>query len=381
MINILKYLTIYINSGILIALSDSVDINLFYNYGSFVIMKRTTLKDIAKVAGFSPKTVSRVINNHEYVKKSTREKILKIIRENNYIPNIAARSLVLKKTDTLGLIIPNLENPFYSRLSRGVIGTAEKNNYSVIVCESKFDTLIGEKYLRMLIERGVDGLLIATLDLEDNFVKSLKKTGKPFVILTCKLDMSGINYVIADDYKAGKEVVNYLIKLGHKNIAFLKGPDVYSSNERLIAYKDVMEKNDLEIRDYFITESALDKKTAYGVTLNLLKNHKDITAIVGNNDYATIGSVKAINELGLKIPEDISVVGYDDIDITELLKVPLTTVHYPKYRSGVAATKRLIEMLKNERRKKSKKIILETSFIIRESCSKPRDRNKLISKN
>lgn len=346
---------------------------IFYNY------EKTTLEDIAKVAGVSPKTVSRVINNHKYVKESTREKILKIIIENNYIPNIAARSLVLKKTDTLGLIIPNIENPFYSRLSRGVIVTAEENNYSVIVCESKFDQLIGEKYLRMLIGRRVDGLLIATLYLEDNFVKSLKKTGKPFVILTCKLDKPGINYVIADDYKAGKEVVNYLVKLGHKNIAFLKGPDVYSSNERLIAYKDVMEKNNLEIRDYFITENALDKKSAYEITLNLLKNHKDITAIVGNNDYATIGSVKAINELGLKIPEDISVVGYDDIDIAELLKVPLTTVHYPKYRSGVVATKRLIEMLRNKR-KKSKRIILETSFVIRESCSKPLDRNKLIYK-
>ena len=282
--------------------------------------------------------------------------------------------MVINRTNTLGLIVPNLENPFYSRLSRGVIQTAEQNNYSVIVCESKFDREIGEKYLRMLIERGVDGLLIATLDLDNIFINKLLSIKKPFVLLTCRLDMPGINYVIADDFKAGSEVVEYLIKLGHKNIAFLKGPDVYSSNERFIAYKAIMEKHGLRIKDYFITKAALDKKDAYKITLGLLKEHRDITAIIGNNDYAAIGIIKAVNELNLKIPEDISVIGYDDIDIAELLAVPLTTIHYPKYTCGVAATQRLISILKKDNidKVKSKKIILETSFIERNSCGPPK---------
>jgi DNA-binding LacI/PurR family transcriptional regulator len=337
-------------------------------------LKRITIKDISKIAGVSPKTVSRIINNEIYVKEETKKKVLEIIKNYNYVPNIAARSLVINRTNTLGLIVPNLENPFYSRLSRGVIQTAEQNNYSVIVCESKFDREIGEKYLRMLIERGVDGLLIATLDLDNIFINKLLSIKKPFVLLTCRLDMPGINYVIADDFKAGSEVVEYLIKLGHKNIAFLKGPDVYSSNERFIAYKAIMEKHGLRIKDYFITKAALDKKDAYKITLGLLKEHRDITAIIGNNDYAAIGIIKAVNELNLKIPEDISVIGYDDIDIAELLAVPLTTIHYPKYTCGVAATQRLISILKKDNidKVKSKKIILETSFIERNSCGPPK---------
>ncbi len=319
-------------------------------------MKRYTLKDIAKMGGVSPKTVSRVVNNEEYVRKETREKILELLEKYDYYPNIPARSLVLKRNSTLGLIVPNLENPFYSKLSRGVIQTAEKNGYRVIVCESKFSLGIGEKYLKILIGRGVDGLLIATLDLNDTIVKKLNNIGEHFVIMTCKLDIPGINYVIANDYEAGRKVAEYIINLGHKNIAFLKGPDVYSSNERL------------------------DRVSAYEVTLELLKENNDITAIIGNNDYAAIGAIKAIEELGLNIPKDISIIGYDDIDITELLKVPLTTVHYPKFKCGVEATKMIIRMLE-KKRSRSKKIVLETSFVERDSCGPVRTRDISISNN
>ncbi len=343
-------------------------------------MKRYTLKDIAKMGGVSPKTVSRVVNNEEYVRKETREKILELLEKYDYYPNIPARSLVLKRNSTLGLIVPNLENPFYSKLSRGVIQTAEKNGYRVIVCESKFSLGIGEKYLKILIGRGVDGLLIATLDLNDTIVKKLNNIGEHFVIMTCKLDIPGINYVIANDYEAGRKVAEYIINLGHKNIAFLKGPDVYSSNERFTAYKDVMNEKNLEIKDYFITKNVLDRVSAYEVTLELLKENNDITAIIGNNDYAAIGAIKAIEELGLNIPKDISIIGYDDIDITELLKVPLTTVHYPKFKCGVEATKMIIRMLE-KKRSRSKKIVLETSFVERDSCGPVRTRDISISNN
>jgi len=331
------------------------------------MIKRCTIKDIANIAGVSIKTVSRVVNNEKYVKKETREKVLKILKENNYKKNIPARSLVVNKTHTLGLVIPNLENPFYSRLSRGVIRTAEENDYSVIVCESMFDIKIGEKYLGMLIERGVDGLLIGTLDLNDVLIYKLNETNIPFVVMTCKVDKPGVNYIIADDYEAGKKVVEYLINLGHTNIVFLKGPNVYSSNERFLAYKDVMRERGIAIKDYFITKNVLNKENAYEVTLALLRSHRDVTAIIANNDYAALGALKAIKQLGLSIPNDISIIGYDDIDIAELLEVPLTTIHYPKYETGVIATQRLINIL-NGKKYRSKKIILKTKFIERKSC-------------
>lgn len=332
-------------------------------------MKPVTLEDIAKIAGVSLKTVSRVVNNEKYVSKDTREKVLKLLVKHNYIPNLAAKSLVSKRTQTLGLIVPNLENPFYSRLLRGVVQTAESNNFGIIISESKFDIKIGEKYLRTFIERGVDGILIATLDLDTNIIHTLNRIKKPFVLMTCYVDNPKVHCVIADDYKAGRKVVNYIIKFGHRNIAFLKGPNVYSSNERFRAYIDVMRENNLEIKDYFITEEVLDEISAYNVSFKLLNKYNDITAIVANNDYVAIGAMKAINELGLKIPDDISVIGYDDIEVASLLRVPLTTIHYPNFHCGKVATEILIKIINDEIDVDDYKVeILKTHFVERQSC-------------
>ena len=230
-------------------------------------MRRITIADIAKIAGVSIKTVSRVVNEERYVNDKTRKRVLQILNKYNYIPNLAAKSLVSKRTSTIGLIVPNLENPFYSRLLRGVVQTAEKNRFGVIISESRFDIKIGEKYLRTFIERGVDGILIAKLDLDDNIINNLNKMKKPFVLMTCSIDKPNVNYVIAYDYKAGLLAAEYIINLGHKNIAFLKGPDVYSSNERFRAYIDVINEKKLPIREYFITREVLDRKSAYLATL------------------------------------------------------------------------------------------------------------------
>jgi LacI family transcriptional regulator len=333
-------------------------------------MKKYTLKDISKLAGVAPITVSRVINKDKYVKAETKEKILRIIREKGYYPNFAARSLVLRKTNIIGLIVADLENPFFSRLARGAIQTAENNGYSTITCESKFDNSIGEKYLNMLMDRGIDGLLLANMNVSTDTIDELHRRRIPFVLLTCRMEMPGVNYAIADDSQGGRLAAEYIIKLGHKNIAFLKGPDISSSNERLLAYKKEMGKNNLEIKDYFISEAVINQHDGYKVTTELLKDHKDITAIIAINDFVAIGAMEAILDLGLSIPKDISLIGYDNINITKLLKVPLTTISYPKYRCGVAGTEMLLNMLNNKKLNFKERVILKNKLIVRKSCSK-----------
>ncbi|MCL4415906.1 MAG: substrate-binding domain-containing protein, partial [Actinobacteria bacterium] len=285
------------------------------------------------------------------------------------LSNFAARSLILKKTNIIGLIVADLENPFFSRLTRGVIQTAENDNYNIITCESKFDNAIGEKYLNMLMDRGVDGLILANLNISNNTVNELHRRRIPFVLLTCKVDMPDVNYVISDDFQGGKLAIEYIIKLGHKNIAFLKGPDVSSANARLSAYKEEMKKNNLDIRDYFISEAVSDQGNGRKITLKLLKTHKDITAIIAVNDFVAIGALEAIQELGLSVPDDVSIIGYDDINITKLLRVPLTTIHYPKYTCGVIATKMLLNILNNESSEIRTKVTLKNKLIIRKSCA------------
>jgi len=332
-------------------------------------MKNYTLKDISELAGVAPITVSRVINNDKYVKAETREKILRIIREKGYHPNFAARSLVLKKTKIIGLMVADLENPFFSRLTRGVIQTAENNGYNIITCESKFDNSIGKKYLNMLMDKGIDGLLLANMNVSTDTINDLRRRRIPFVLLTCRMEMPDVNYAIADDYQGGRLAADYIIKLGHKNIAFLKGPDISSSNERFLAYKREMEKNNLEIKDYFISEEVINQYGGYKVTTKLLKEHKDITAIIAINDFVAIGALEAILDLGLSVPENVSLIGYDNINFTKLLKVPLTTINYPKYRCGVAGTKMLLNMLNSKKLNFKERVILKNKLIVRKSCS------------
>ena len=332
-------------------------------------MKRYTLADIAKLAKVSPKTVSRAINNDKYIKDETKKKILKIVDEVGYYPNIAAKSLVTKRTKTIGLIVGDIENPYYSRIARGVIRTAEGYSYSVIVCESRYDEEITERYLRMLIGRGVDGILISTLNFESSVLDKIKMRRFPHVFAGCRLDGTTSNYVIGDEYQGERKAVEYLINLGHRNIAFLKGPNMFPANQKLKAYRDVMKENDIQTKDYFISRSVYDQTGGYNTTLELLSKHKNITAILAVNDTIAIGVLEATNKMGVSVPEEISIIGCDNIKVTKFLKVPLTTINYPKFRCGSIATEMLIDMLEGKKAIIKKEIILGCELVIRNSCA------------
>ena len=163
-------------------------------------MKNITIKDISRITGVSTMTVSRVINNGKYVRKETKERVTEAINKYGYEPNFFAQSLKTNKSKTIGLIIGEIENPWYSRFAKGVIDTSEGLDYNVMVCNSKYSPELGEKYLNMLIKRGVDGLIIATIDLSDELIHRVSKKHIPFVLVTRKLDKpKNINYIIADD--------------------------------------------------------------------------------------------------------------------------------------------------------------------------------------
>lgn len=203
-------------------------------------IKDLTIKDIAKIAGVSTMTVSRVMNNEKYVKKETKDKVFKVISEYGYEPNFFAKSLKSRKSRTIGLIIGDIENPYYSRLAKGVIDIAESSDYNVIVCNSKYKAELSERYVNMLIKKGVDGVLIATVDVYNELINKLNKRDIPFVLITRKLDLPGINYITADDYLGGRIAAEYLVSLGHKRIFFLKAANVWGANERIRAFIDVL---------------------------------------------------------------------------------------------------------------------------------------------
>lgn len=334
-------------------------------------MKNITIKDVSRIAGVSPKTVSRIINNEKHVKKETSEKVLAIIKKYGYEPNYFARGLKTKVSKTIGLLIGDIENPYYSRLSKGVMDVAEYEDYNVIVCNSKYNVELGERYLNMLIKKGVDGVLIATIDFTEESIFKLNKRHIPFVLITCRLDTTpDVNYVIADDYYGGRIAAEYLIGLGHRKIYFLRAADVVGANERVRAFRDVLMENNIFTEDY-ISKVLVNSDGSYEETKRFLKNLEGFTAIIAGNDFIAMGAMEAIFESGLQIPEDISLIGYDNLKITSILKIPLTTVEQPKYQFGKMATERLIRMIKSpENLKEPQRIIKKPELIIRESCRK-----------
>lgn len=314
-------------------------------------------------------TVSRAINGHRYVKEETREKILAVIERQGYVPNIVARSLRTRTSKTIGLIINDIENPYYARLAKGAIITCEKDNYNVIVCNSDSQMALGKKYISMLLQKNIDGLLIATLDLTESDIANLHLKEIPFVLITCKLDLPRVNYFISDDYAGGCMLSEYLIGLGHRRIFFLRGMDTYSVGQRIKAFTDTMEKHGIPCDDSYFSNRILSEQDIPAEIDRFIRDRSGFTAIMAVNDYVAISTMEALRNKGYRIPDDISVVGYDDLRIASLIEVPLTTVRQPQFTFGENAAQRLIQMINNpDSRKRAVKQVVTPELIVRKSC-------------
>jgi len=332
-------------------------------------MKNITIKKIAKLAGVSHITVSRVVNGEKYVKEETKNKILKIIKKYDYEPNYFAIGLKTKKSKTIGLIVGDIENPYYARLAKGVINVCESSNYNVIVCNSQYDSELSEKYLSMLLSKGVDGLIISNIDLNIETVKNLRKKQIPLVFTNIKYDLPDLNYIKADDYLGGKLAAEYLVKSGHRKIYFLRPPNVYGSQERIDAFKDTMTKNKIYFDDSYFSDHIFNEDDSYIATKKFISKQKDFTAIIAGNDFIAMGAVEAVFDLGLKVPDDLSIIGYDNLKFTKIMRVPLTTIKQPKYLFGRLAAERVIELLKSpDKIIKKNGIVIKPELVERMSC-------------
>ncbi|MCG2790420.1 MAG: LacI family transcriptional regulator [Actinomycetia bacterium] len=308
-----------------------------------------------------------------FVSKNIRDRVLGIIKEKEYKPSIMAQSLRTNRTRTIGLVLADIENPFYSRVAKGVIDAAETRKYNVILCNSNYDIELEERDIRTLMERGVDGLLLTTVALKMKTIEYLLDRGFSFILIDCKLDTPGVNYVVNDDYFGAKLATEYLIELGHKKIFFLGDRKLLSLRERLRGFKDTLEDHKIESINTLVPQKFINMHGIYDIDKiieYIINREEKITAVFAGNDYWAIKSIKVINDNGLKVPEDISVIGYDNIEISSMVKVPLTTIRQPKYLLGKLAAEQLFEILENSSNKEIKRIILRPELVIRQSCKR-----------
>ena len=288
------------------------------------------LEDIAKELGISMMTVSRALNNTGYVKKETRTKVLKAAKEMEYVPNVLARGLVIKKTFNIGLIITNISNPFYARITRVIQEEALRNGYRLILFNTNENINLEKEALYSLREQRCDGVLLTSTESDYSHIIDLKKKGLPIVLINRRPKKINVDFVVCDNKKGGYLATSYLLSMGHKKIAHITGPTYITSvKEKIDGYKMAYKDYNIRINPKLIFETELTVDGAYKATLEMIEDHPDITAVFAYTDWMTIGVIKALQEKNVKIPGEISIVGYDNIDVSPYLKVPLTTIDLP----------------------------------------------------
>lgn len=330
-----------------------------------------TLNDIAIHAGVSVTTVSRVLNDkHEKyrISSKTRQLVKNAAKELNYRPNELARSLRLKKTQTIGLVVPDISNPFFAHIVHTIQNFVYMSGYSLIVCITNEDIDTELKQIELLRRKGVDGYIIMPVGIKDHHIEELLNHNIPLVILDRCLEEIHTNIVVVDNYKGAFQATEYIIKCGHKRIAIIQGlKDTYTNNERLRGYLDALKSYCIPVNDSYIVGKDFRRENGYIETKILLNLETPPTAIFATSDLITLGALQAIDEENCKIPGDISLVAFDDIDFAPYLVVPLTLVRQPKEMMGEIAVKLLIEDIKLKGRKEKKKIVLNPELVIRKS--------------
>jgi len=330
-----------------------------------------TIKDVAKKAGVSPSTVSRALKGSGVVKESTRQKILEAVALLNYRPNVLAQGLKEGRTKTIGLIIPNIRNPIYPAVARGVEDAAKKFGYTVILCNTDENVKAEKDYINKLRKRWVDGIILSPASSATEHIAELQKENFPLVIIVRNVDFL-TNAVIIDNFRAAYDAVSFLIKTGHRRIAIVKGNQQLALyRERFRGYQQALLDAGIPILEELITGDDSDSVQwsldGYNAINSLLVQKIKFDAVFATTDLRAIGAIRAIKDHGYEVPEDISVIGFDNLEFSSLIDPPLSTVSQPLYEIGVRAVNKLIPLIDNKTATEPTTEIMVSELIIRKS--------------
>ena len=354
-----------------------------------------TIRDVAKLAGVAPITVSRVINNSGYITDKTRQRVEKAIRTLGYVPNSLARSLRSHKTRMLALVLTDITNPFWTTVARGVEDAASDAGFSVILCNTDESGVEQERYIRIILEKQVDGVLLVPAGDAEEPVCFIQSQQVPVVVLDRRVSSDlGVDSVRSDSISGALELVRLLIRLGHKRIAALTGPrDVPTAIDRVTGYRQALQEAGLTWEQvlygeydlasgYRLTNEAMqnegrqtygkhDLESGFKLTGQVLQSSPRPTALFTANNFLAIGALRALRAANLQVPEQVALVGFDDLPESLVVDPFLTVAAQPAYEMGHKATELLLARLTGHAPESCQEIVLPTQLIVRRSSGGP----------
>ena len=329
--------------------------------------EKVSIIDVARRAGVSPATVSRVLNKTANVSPELKERVLSAVSELNYVPDPFAHGMRTKRTRSIGLIISDITNPFFPELARGVEDYVSSLGYSLILCNTDAKPENEKRYVELLLNKGIDGLMFTSLRIGEDVIRSLLNDGIPCILVGRKPEnIEGLVYVVTDNYRGGCIAGEYLFSLGHRRFAHISGPlDNSAGRERLAGFIDALKKRGIKEKDITIINSDFTMEGGYKSAEDILRLETLPSGIFFANDAMAIGALQRFWEDRISIPETFSIIGFDNIKVSGLVSPPLTTISQEIYKIGQLSARELIKIIEGE---KGEPVILEPKLIERRSC-------------
>jgi len=336
----------------------------------------STIKDVAKHTGLAYATISKYLNGGN-VLPHNREKIEAAIKELNFTVNEFARGLKTNKSNSVGIIIPDIGNVYVSHTIPVIVDELRKNGYSTIICDSRSDDSRESELVRFLITKRVDGIIDMPVGADGSHLHDALNLGIPVVLLDrIVYDCIGhVDAVLVDNTQAAQDATSYLIQQGHEQIGIIVGPrDVSTAMDRLSGYTITLKKNNIEVKESLIEYSEFTIESGYRACKKLLTNNPEMTALFATNYDTTMGAMMAINEFGVSVPDELSVLGFDDMPFAKVIKPHLTMIAQPIIEIGQYAAKALLERMSENSSLPVKVNVLRTQMVMRDSVSAPQQK-------
>lgn len=322
-----------------------------------------TLTDVARVAGVSLATASRVLNHHPGVRPETRERVLAAMRQLNYRPNLLAAALATKQSRTIGLLVPDISNPFFAEICRGVEDACQVHGFSVIIADTDEDIGRQRRYIELMRQRGIDGIVFTSAVVDDPSIAELVSAGYPCVFISREVDGVEADAVAVDDFYGGYLATKHLVELGHRRIAHLAGPlRTRPGLHRRKGYEAALEEAGIPVDPDLIESCEFTVESGRAAAATLLSRvHPRPTAMFAGNDLIALGAMQEIRRRGLRVPTDISIIGYDRTVLADVADPPLTTMAQPMREMGHRAATMLIKRLAGKLNK-PERVVLPVQF-------------------